>query len=154
MRTKTDIRFVVDIDPAQVLDALSAVELLPEWSPTYRDARVATRDEQGRPRRVFVKADVMGSSDLQVLEYDWTEDRMSWQITDSTRGVKGGGWFEVSADADGTRLWYHTEVYLPMPVPGILLKRNMRKSGELAVQNFIEFAERYPEADNYRTESV
>lgn len=154
MRTKTDIRFVVETDPANVLDALVAVEMLPEWSPIYQDARVATRDELGRPRRVFVTAELMGSSDLQVLEYDWNDHRVSWTVTDSTRGAKGSGWFEVSEGDEGAAVWYHVEQYVPIPVPGILIKRSMRKSHEIAVQNFIEFAEGYPRAESYETNSV
>jgi hypothetical protein len=147
MRTKTDIRFVVDADPDQVMDALAAVELLPEWSNSYRDARVASRDDEGRPRRVFVKAELMGGPDLQVLEYDWTDSRSEWEVTDSTRGVKGGGWFEISDGADGTNVWYHVELYLPIPVPGLLVSRTLRRSNEEAVANFIDFAERFPEIE-------
>ncbi|WP_245746289.1 SRPBCC family protein [Nocardia altamirensis] len=139
----------MDADSAQVMDALAAVEMLPEWSPGYTDARVASRDDAGRPLRVFVKAELMNGSDLQVLEYDWTPDRSSWQVTDSTRGVKGGGWFEVSGGRDGTDVWFHSELYLPIPVPGLLLKRTVRKANEIAAENFIEFAERFPKKENY-----
>ncbi|MFD0361926.1 SRPBCC family protein [Nocardia sp. GCM10030253] len=149
MRTKTDIRFVVDADPDQVMDALAAVELLPEWSNSYTDARVASRDDEGRPKRVFVKAELMGGPDLQVLEYDWTASRSEWEVTDSTRGVKGGGWFEVSDGADGTNVWYHVEVYLPIPVPGLLVSRTLRRSNEEVVANFIDFAERFPENETF-----
>ncbi len=150
MRTKTDIRFVVDTDPEQVMDALTAVEMLPEWSTSYRDARVASRDDDQRPRRVFVKADLMGSSDLQVLEYEWTEIRSSWEVTDSTRGVRGGGWFEVTEGAEGTDVWYHVEFYIPIPIPGMLVSRTMRRSNQTVVQNFIEFAEGFTENENYQ----
>jgi hypothetical protein len=152
MRTKTDIRFVVDTHADQVMDALAAVESLPEWSTSYLDARVATRDDEGRPRRVFVKAELMGGSDLQVLEYDWTDRRSEWEVTDSTRGVKGGGWFEISDGEDGedgTHVWYHVEVYLPIPVPGLLVSRTLRRSNQEAVANFIAFAERFPETETY-----
>ncbi|WP_227998049.1 SRPBCC family protein [Nocardia australiensis] len=151
MRTKTDIRFVVDADPDQVMDALAAVESLPEWSTSYRDARVATRDDEGRPQRVFVKADLMGGSDLQVLEYDWTHSRSEWEVTDSTRGVKGGGWFEIADGEDGTHVWYHVELYLPIPLPGLLVRRTLRRSNEEVVANFIEFAERFPETESYES---
>lgn len=150
MRTRTDIRFVVDADSAQVMDALAAVEMLPEWSPGYSDARVASRDDAGRPVRVFVKTELLGSSDMQVLEYDWTGNRSSWQVTDSTRSAKGGGWFEVTDGARGTNVWFHAEDYLPIPVPGLLLKRTVRKQHEIAVQNFIEFAESFPEAETMK----
>lgn len=148
MRTKTDIRFDVEADPAQVMDALLAVEMLPEWSSSYVDARVATRDDHGRPLRVFVKAEMMGASDLQVLEYDWDVDRSAWEVTDSTRGVKGGGFFEIADNEQGgTSVWYHTELYLPIPAPGFLLSRTLRRTNETVVQNFIEFAEQFPETE-------
>ncbi|WP_433713109.1 SRPBCC family protein [Nocardia sp. CA-084685] len=150
MRTKTDIRFVVDADPQQVMDALAAVEMLPDWSTSYSDARVASRDDELRPRRVFVKAELMGRSDLQVLEYEWTETRSSWEVTDSTEGVKGGGWFEVTEGEGGTDVWYHVELYIPIPIPGMLVKRTMRRSNEAVVQNFIEFAEGFTENENYQ----
>jgi len=147
MRTKTDIRFDVGADPSQVLDALMAVEMLPEWSTSCADARVASRDAYGRPGRVFVKSTMMNTSDLQVLEYEWDRDRSSWEITDSTRGVKGSGFFEVSGGDDSTHVWYHTEIYLPIPAPGFLLKRTVRRNNENAVQNFIEFAKQFPEME-------
>ncbi|MEV5835874.1 SRPBCC family protein [Nocardia sp. NPDC052112] len=150
MRTKTDIRFVVDADPEQVMDALAAVEMLPQWSTAYTDARVASRDDELRPRRVFVKTELMGSSDLQVLEYEWTDIRSSWEVTDSTRGVKGGGWFEVTAGEDGTDVWYHQDIYIPLPIPGMLVRRTMRRLNETMAQNFIEFAEGFTENENYQ----
>ncbi|MEV0299313.1 SRPBCC family protein [Nocardia sp. NPDC050710] len=143
MRTKTDIHFAVDATPAQIFEALSAIEMLPEWA-MYQDARVATRDEHGRPRRVYVTADVLGSTDLQVLEYEWTARRSSWQVVDSSRGIGGGGWFEVSEDADETQVWYHAELHSRIPLPGLLMKRTVQRWHETVVQNFIEFAETYP----------
>ncbi|MGK8525135.1 SRPBCC family protein [Nocardia asteroides] len=141
MRVKADIRFAVDVGPAQVFDAVAAIEMLPEWS-MYSDARVATRGESGRPERVYVTADTfLGRSDLQVLEYAWTDDRVSWRVVDSCVGLGGGGWFEVVEDGAGAQVWYHTEVHSSLLVPGILLKRAVRRESETVVQNFVEFAE-------------
>ncbi|MGW5137579.1 SRPBCC family protein [Nocardia beijingensis] len=141
MRVKTDIHFAVGVHPAQVFDAVAAIEMLPEWS-THSDARVATRDESGRPQRVYVTAETpLGRSDLQVLEYEWTEDRVSWQVVDSCVGVGGGGWFEVSADGSGSQVWYHTELQSSLLLPGLLLKRGVRREAETVVRNFIDFAE-------------
>ncbi|WP_431966688.1 SRPBCC family protein [Nocardia sp. bgisy134] len=150
MRTKTDIRFTVEASPTHVLDALAAIELLPEWS-MYQDARVATRDESGRPHRVYVTADVLGSSDLQVLEYEWTKKRSSWTVVDSSRGIGGGGWFEVSEDTNGTNVWYHSELSSRLPLPGLLMKRTVQRWNETVVQNFIEFAESYGESENFNS---
>lgn len=150
MRTKTDIRFKVDAGPEHILDLLAAIEMLPEWS-MYSDARVATRHEDGRPHRVYVTADVLGSSDLQVLEYEWTGNRAAWQVVDSSRGIGGGGWFEVAPNPEGTQVWYHMELNSRMPLPGLLMKRTVQRWHETAAQNFAEFAESFPESESYRS---
>lgn len=150
MRTKTDIRFTVGAEPEHVLDMVAAIEMLPEWS-MYHDARVATRHEDGRPHRVYVTADVLGSSDLQVLEYEWTGNRASWRVVDSARGIGGGGWFEVAADPEGTQVWYHMELQSRIPLPGLLMKRTVQRWHETAAQNFAEFAESFPESERYHS---
>lgn len=154
MRTKTDHRFVIDVEPDQVMDALLMVEQLPDWSPSHQDARVATRDNRGRPKRVYVTATPMGRPDRQVVEYQCTEERVSWTVTESSAGAGGKGFFEISEHPDGgTEVWYHAEIYLPIPAPGMLLKRTAKREGEAVVENFIAFVEdltgieRLPEAD-------
>ncbi|GAB2651690.1 SRPBCC family protein [Nocardia goodfellowii] len=148
MRTKIDIHFTVDATPTHVFEALAAVEMFPEWS-SYQDARVATRDQDNRPTKIYVTADVHGSSDLQVLEWAWTEDRVTWQIIDSSRGIRGGGWFEV-AESDGeTQVWYHAEMQTKIPLPGLLMKRTQQRWHETIVENFIEYAESYPDTESY-----
>lgn len=141
MRTKTDHRFVVDVEPETVMEALLMVERLADWSPTYQDVRVASRDKYGRPKRVYVSANVMGRPDRQVIEYTCTEDRISWQVSESSAGAKGKGFFEIAETQDGTEVWYRSETYLPIPVPGMLLKRTANRESEVLVENFIAFVE-------------
>lgn len=149
MRTKTDHRFIVNIDPEQVMEALLAVERIPEWSPSHKDVRVATYDDYGRPRRVYATVSPMGNSDRQVLEYDCTADRIGWNVVESGGGGGGKGWFELESTDEGTEVWYHSEIYLPIPVPGILMKRSIAKVNEEAVQNLIEFIEKFQFGENY-----
>ncbi len=149
MRTKTDHRFIVDVDPDQVMEALLAVERTPDWSPSHKDVRVATHDAYGRPKRVYATVSPMGNSDRQVLEYDCTGERISWKVVESGAGGGGKGWFELEQSPEGTEVWYHSEVYLPIPVPGILMKRSMAKANEEAVQNLIEFIEKFQFGENY-----
>ncbi|WP_282777767.1 SRPBCC family protein [Nocardia sp. CC201C] len=151
MRTKTDHRFVVDVDPEQVMEALLTVERLPDWSPSHQDVRVATRDSYGRPKRVYVSANLMGRPDRQVVEYTCTQDRIEWKVTESSAGAGGKGWFEIADTEDGTEVWYHSEIRLPIPVPGMLLKRTANRESETLVENFIAYVEDYagiePEAE-------
>ncbi|WP_067531772.1 SRPBCC family protein [Nocardia crassostreae] len=142
MRTKNDHRFVIDIDPDQVMEALLLVEQLPDWSPSHQDVRVATRDKLGRPKRVYVSANIMGRPDRQVVEYTCTESKVAWKVTESSAGAGGQGFFELAELKDGsTEVWYHTEVYLPIPAPGMLLKRGARREGEATIANFVAFVE-------------
>ncbi|MCX4093714.1 SRPBCC family protein [Nocardia sp. alder85J] len=149
MRTKTNHRFVVDVDPAVVTEALLAVERIPEWSPMHRDVRVATRDEYDRPQRVYATVSPTGTSDRQVLEYSYDGDRISWQVVESGAGGGGRGWFELTETEEGTEIWYHSEVYLPIPVPGILMKRSLSRLNEEAVHNLAEFIEKFRFDANY-----
>ncbi|MFE6924036.1 SRPBCC family protein [Nocardia sp. NPDC057663] len=150
MRSKTHIRFTVDAPFGQVMDALLAVDRLAEWSPSYSDVRIGPLDADGRPHRVFVTAHFMGDSDSQVLEYSWDYNRVSWDVVDSSRGSKGGGSFELSEGPEGTEVDLYVEVRYPLPVPGVLFNRTLRKENNEVVANFIDFAERYPEVEGYR----
>ncbi|MEV6068585.1 SRPBCC family protein [Nocardia sp. NPDC052001] len=142
MRTKTDHRFIIDIDPDQVMEALLMVEQLPDWSPSYQDVRVATRDKLGRPKRAYVSATLMGRPDRQVIEYTCSENRVAWKVSESSAGAGGQGWFDLAETEDGgTEVWYHTELYLPIPAPGMFLKRTARREGETTIENFISFVE-------------
>ncbi|MGY1980145.1 SRPBCC family protein [Nocardia gipuzkoensis] len=49
MRTCTDIHSIIDASPARVMDALVAVERLPEWSPSYSNVRIADYDNSAAP---------------------------------------------------------------------------------------------------------
>lgn len=149
MRTKTDISFDVQADPSQVMDALMAVEMFAEWSPDFTDARVATRDEAGRPRRVFIQVDVSNTPDMQVWEFSWSDHRMSWEVADSTRGIRGGGSFEVTGDADGSQVLLRVEQHTPIPLPGFLAKRTVRRTYETLVENFTDYAEQFGESEAY-----
>ncbi|APE32845.1 hypothetical protein BOX37_01405 [Nocardia mangyaensis] len=149
MRSKTDIRFTVDADIDQVMDALLAVELLADWSAAYSKVRVGPRDTDNRPRRVFVTSHFMNYADDQVLEYSWERHRVSWNVVDSSRGSKGGGSFDLLESAAGTEVDFHVELQLPLPVPGILFNRTLRRMNDETVANFIDFAERFPEVEGF-----
>ncbi|MBO0856055.1 MAG: SRPBCC family protein [Nocardia sp.] len=149
MRTKTDHRFIVDVDADQVNQALLAVDRIPEWSPSHKDVRVASRDAAGFPRRVYATVTTLNNSDRQVLEYTCTPERISWEVVESAAGGGGQGWFDIEETDEGTEVWYHSEIQLPIPVPGLLLKRSISRTYDEAVHNLIEYIEKFPFAENY-----
>lgn len=149
MRSKIDIRFTVDAPIDQVMDALLAVDRMAEWSPSFSDVRIGPLDPDGRPRRVFVTAHFMGDSDAQVLEYTWEPHRVSWEVVDSSRGSKGGASYELFEGPEGTEVDLHVEFRYPLPIPGLLFNRNLRKVNQQGVDNFIDFAEQFPHVEGH-----
>jgi hypothetical protein len=143
MRTTTDHRFITDVAPDRILKALLAVERIPDWSPAHRDVRVATRDELHRPRRVYATVTPLNNSDRQVLEYTWAPDHVAWEVVESAAGGGGKGWFDIEETDEGTEVRYHSEVYLPIPMPGLLLKRTVSRVNHRAMQNLIEYLEEF-----------
>lgn len=149
MRTKTDHRFIIDVETDQVYEALLAVDRIPDWSPAHRDVRVAIRDEYDRPLRVYATVTNVNTTDRQVLEYTCEPTRISWKVVESAAGGGGKGWFDLEETEEGTEVWYHSEIYLPIPVPGLLLKRSLSRVNDEAVQNLIEYIEKFPFGENY-----
>ncbi|MQY21642.1 SRPBCC family protein [Nocardia macrotermitis] len=143
MRSTTDHRFITDLEPDRILLALLAVERIPDWSPAHRDVRVATRDEFHRPHRVYATVTPLNHSDRQVLEYTWSPGRVAWEVVESAAGGGGRGRFDIEETDEGTEVRYHVEVQLPIPVPGLLLKRSVSRVNHRAMQNLIEYIEEF-----------
>ena len=153
MRTKTDIRFDVEADPTQVMEALMAVGMWGEWSPDFESTRIGSRDAEGRAQRVYVQVDTT-NPDLQVWEFTWQHSKVNWEISDSTRGIRGSGYFDVSAGDNGSEVLLHVEQSAPVPVPGFLAKKGLRKSYEAMVANFVAYTEGYREPESETYEAV
>lgn len=108
------------------------VERYPEWATDVKEARVLSRDDQGRPLEVAFRTAAMGRSTSYTLRYDYSEAprRLSWvQIKgDITRKLDGSYEFTESASGpESTEVAYSLEVDLVVPLPGFVKRRGEAK---------------------------
>src|ERR1700682_2062777 len=80
MATSDSREVVIEASPEEILDVIADVESTPTWSPQYQSAEVLEADADGRPKRVKMKIKTAGISDEQVVEYTWTDDKVSWTL--------------------------------------------------------------------------
>jgi ribosome-associated toxin RatA of RatAB toxin-antitoxin module len=121
---RTTIAAPVDRVLATVVD----FEHYPEWARDIKDARVDTRDDEGRPVEVTFRAAAMGRSTNYTLRYDYAQlpDEISWRLLrgDIMRRLDGTYEFRpVDGDAGSTDVVYHLVVELAIPLPGFVKRR-------------------------------
>ena len=58
-------------------------EHYPEWANDVKDAKVVSRDDQGRAREVEFRASALGRSTHYTLHYDYSgaPERLSWKLS-------------------------------------------------------------------------
>ena len=93
--------FDVNATPEQVMDAVAAIEDLPQRSSAHQSAEVETRYDDGRPKRVRAKVSAAGLSDTEVTDYIWDGLRLGDLDARGERGpVRAGR--HLHADPDAT----------------------------------------------------
>jgi hypothetical protein len=65
MAVSGSTEFDVDASPEQVMDAVAAVEDLPQRSGAHKSAEVETRHADGRPHRVRAEVSAAGFNDTR-----------------------------------------------------------------------------------------
>lgn len=100
-------------------------ENYPNWAKDVKEAKVLSRDDQGRASRVEYRASALGRSTHYTLEYDYSEvpGRLSWTLVDGDimRALNGAYSF-VEVDG-GTQVFYELDIELVVPLPGFVKRR-------------------------------
>jgi len=120
------------------------MERYPEWAADVKEAMVLERDSEGRPRVVRFRAAAFGRSTSYTLAYDYSQAPkvLSWvEIQgDLTRHLDGSYVFEPAGPGE-TRVSYHLEVELKVPIPGFVKRRaesRVRRSALLDFERRVE----------------
>jgi ribosome-associated toxin RatA of RatAB toxin-antitoxin module len=121
-------QMVVGASPSRTWEVLTDFDDYPTWATDLKSADVVSHDDEGRPLEVDFRAAAMGRSTSYRLRYDYTEapDVLAWKLVDGdiTRKLDGSYTLEaVDGDADSTRVTYHLEVDLVLPLPGFVKRR-------------------------------
>ncbi|MGY4648453.1 SRPBCC family protein [Mycobacterium sp. URHB0021] len=132
MATSDSREVVIEASPDEILDVIADVESTPSWSSQYQSAEVLDSYDDGRPRQVKMKVKSAGISDEQVVEYTWTDDKVSWTLVSAGQLKAQDASYTLTRDGDKTTVTFDITVDLSVPLPGFVLKRAMKGAMETA----------------------
>jgi ribosome-associated toxin RatA of RatAB toxin-antitoxin module len=132
MATSDSREVVIEASPDEILDVIADVESTPSWSSQYQRAEVLDSYDDGRPRQVKMKVKSAGISDEQVVEYTWTDDKVSWTLVSAGQLKAQDASYTLTPDGDKTKVKFDITVDLSVPLPGFVLKRAMKGAMETA----------------------
>ena len=132
MATSDSREVVIEASPQEVLDVIADVESTPTWSPQYQSAAVLESYDDGRPKRVKMKIKAAGLTDEQVVEYTWTDNKVSWTLISAGQLKAQDASYTLTPQGDKTKVRFEITVDTSVPLPGFLLKRTMKGGTETA----------------------
>ncbi|MGE2721300.1 SRPBCC family protein [Mycolicibacterium celeriflavum] len=123
---------VIDATPEEILDVLTDLESLTEWSSAHQEVEILERDDQGRPSRSRQVVKIVGVSDEQVLNYTVHDDGVSWTLESSKQQRAQRGRYTLTPDGDSTKVHFELMVDPLVPLPGFLVKKGAKGLMETA----------------------
>ncbi|MDV3132513.1 SRPBCC family protein [Mycobacterium sp. 29Ha] len=123
---------VIEATPAEIMNVLTDLETLTEWSPTHQKVEVLERDAAGRPSKSRQVVKILGITDELVLDYTVYDDGVGSALVSSKQQRAQTGRYTLTPDGDSTRVRFELMVDPTVPVPGFVLKRMMRGAMESA----------------------
>lgn len=123
---------VIEATPAEIMDVLTDLETLTEWSPTHQKVEVLERDVAGRPSKSRQVVKIVGITDEQVLDYTVYDDGVGWTLVSSKQQRAQTGRYTLTPEGDSTHVHFELTVDPTVPVPGFLIKRGARGLMETA----------------------
>lgn len=132
MATKDSREVVIEASPEDILDVIADVENTPSWSPQYQNSEILSTYEDGRPRQAKMTIKAAGLTDVQVIEYTWTADSVSWTLVSAGQLKSQDAKYTLTPQGDKTKVRFDMAVDPSVPIPGFLLKRTMKGGMETA----------------------
>jgi len=132
MATSNSREVVIEASPEEIIDVIADVESTPSWSPQYQSCEILESYDDGRPRRVKMKIKTAGISDEQVVEYTWTDNKVSWTLVSAGQLKSQDASYTLTPDGDKTKVTFDITVDPSVPMPGFILKRAMKGGVETA----------------------
>lgn len=123
---------VIEATPQEILDVLTDLESLTEWSSAHQKVEVLERDDEGRPSKSRQVVKIVGVSDEQVLDYTVHDDGVSWTLESSKQQRAQSGRYTLTPDGDSTKVRFELMVDPLVPLPGFLIKKGAKGLMETA----------------------
>lgn len=134
MATSDSREVVIEATPQEILDVVADVEATPNWSPQYQRAEILETYDDGRPKQVKMTVKAAGLTDEQVIEYTWSENKVSWTLVSAGQLKAQDASYTLTPDGDKTKVRFDITVDLSVPLPGFILKRTMKGGVETATE--------------------
>ena len=113
--------------PEEVLAVIADIDSYPEWTGQIKRAAGVEAGPDGRPHQARFVMDAGVLKDEYVLEYDWNDSGVSWELVGKSSVQKSQkGSYSLSPKGDGTEVTYHLAVDIAMPMLG-MFKRKAEK---------------------------
>jgi ribosome-associated toxin RatA of RatAB toxin-antitoxin module len=134
MAVKDSREVVIEATPEEIIDVIADVEATPSWSPQYQRAEILDTFPDGRPKQVKMTVKAAGLTDEQVIEYTWTDSKVSWTLVSAGQLKAQDASYTFTPDGDNTTVKFDMAIDLSVPLPGFLLKRTMKGGMETATE--------------------
>ncbi|MGV0745327.1 SRPBCC family protein [Mycolicibacterium sp. XJ870] len=132
MATSDSREVVIEATPQEIIDVIADVEATPSWSPQYQRAEILDTYDDGRPRQVKMTVKAAGLTDEQVIEYTWSDNKVSWTLVSAGQLKAQDASYTLTPDGDKTKVKFDLTIDLSVPLPGFILKRTMKGGMETA----------------------
>lgn len=142
MATQGQADIEINATPAEVMDALAAIEDMPKWSGPHKSASVESRYEDGRPLRVRMEVTVVGITDVQVVDYVWNGlESVTWSLVESTQQKAQEGSYVLTPTANGTKATFELSIDTKIPLPGFIIKKASKSGIDVATKDLKKWIE-------------
>ena len=134
MATSDSREVVIEATPQEILDVVADVEATPSWSPQYQRAEILETYDDGRSKQVKMTVKAAGLTDEQVIEYTWSENKVSWTLVRAGQLKAQDASYTLTPAGDKTKVRFDITIDLSVPLPGFILKRTMKGGVETATE--------------------
>ncbi|MBT2267290.1 SRPBCC family protein [Rhodococcus erythropolis] len=136
--------FEIKADPATVMQAVAAVDRLPEWSSAHKKITIESTHDDGRPHRVRMAVSVLGINDEQVVDYTFEGDeKVTWTLVESGQQNQQDGSYVLTPTDSGTKVTFELTIDPKIPLPGFLVKKAQKTALETASKGLTKFVENF-----------
>jgi uncharacterized membrane protein len=111
----------------EVLAVIADIESYPEWTQQIKSAEVLETGPDGKPHQAKFVMDAGVLKDEYVLEYDWSDSGVDWQLVGKSSVQKSQvGSYALADQGGSTEVTYRLAVDIAMPMLG-MFKRKAEK---------------------------
>lgn len=124
MAEQTTSSIVIDATADQVMAAIVDFEAYPQWAQGIKDARVETRDAEGRAETVYFELEAAPIKDSYTLAYTYQGAHvLRWTLAEGRMMRAMEGSYELVASGAGTQVTYRLSVDVAIPMIGLLRRK-------------------------------